>query len=1057
MNRYWTSPNRSERAPWWRRVLAMLLVAAQLGGGGWTLLAPRAAQAAVRTNPAWWDGNSSTVNAATASAWHYRVPITIPNGTAANATVKLDVDFTALLATLGVGGTFDVRSPRVVDAAGALVPTQEFTDAIYAGATDGTGNGRGEVRFLPPSAGASYWLYFDVTANGTKAALPASAMIGGNFENSTTGTMQPPGWTVTRTSATFDAQVRPSETPSISSNGTAASGASMTKNPVDGRPYTGLFSYLLGARSSNEPSGSGQDIVTMSHTITVPASNPGTLTFRYRVQGWDSNDDGNTSQYDYLEAALVAGGVQGTVVRNLVGPSATPNQVSYVTFPFSPNKGTQQATEDPNRRNHGQSGYGQYNGFDTDADGHHLAGMTVAPGSEPWFTVTQDLSAWAGQTITLRFSTSYTNQYKSWWHIDDVEWSVVSGSLGTPQAFGAVLQQPAGAATTVYYPDPVVANRRLLVRAQLDAVGTAGAVLADLYDPAGTLVQANIPLYNDGTHGDAASGGSVWTNDGSGSPSTYTFPASPTAAQLGTWTVVLKARDGAGTEIRIPGQPATPVNGANFYNVDSQTLSFQNYNTLTGRVYVDSARNGIYNTGDPAWSTSAPGAPLYVKLVQGGNVVAVATPDPSTGIYTFGGLKIGRYTVVPSTNNLTTDANLGLPAGWTQSQPQTGSFTIDLANGQTVTNDIGLYRSDVVINGRVLSDNGAGGATALDGAQGGTELGLASVVVQAATTAGTVLAQASSAGDGTFSLGLPAGSAGTPVVLSIQVPAAANQARVFGGTTGGTLNQAAGTVTFTPAANTTYANVVFSTVPASVLAAPQMKTTTAGSAVFYAHRLVAGATGSMAITVASTPSTGAPPGWTGVLYQDAACAGTLTGAESPLASPLAVTAGQQICLVLRDSVPAAAQLNQQVTHTISAALTIASASYTQPSVSNVDLTTVGTPQNSGLTLVKAVRNLATGGAFGTSSQALPGQSMQYQLTFRNDTATPVSNVQIYDSVPAYGIFTSAACGTMPAGVTCAVAVQPAGGASTGAIQWDLTGAVPAAATGTVTFNWTVAN
>jgi uncharacterized repeat protein (TIGR01451 family) len=194
-----------------------------------------------------------------------------------------------------------------------------------------------------------------------------------------------------------------------------------------------------------------------------------------------------------------------------------------------------------------------------------------------------------------------------------------------------------------------------------------------------------------------------------------------------------------------------------------------------------------------------------------------------------------------------------------------------------------------------------------------------------------------------------------------------------------------------------------------------------------------------------------------VLYQDAACSGTLTGAESPLVSPIAVTAGQQLCLMVRDSVPAAAQLNQQITHTLSATLTIASASYSQPAASNADITTVGTPQNSALTLAKAVRNLATASAFGTSSQALPGQSMQYQLTFHNDTATPVSNVQIFDAVPAYGLFTSAACGTMPAGVTCAVAVQPAGAAGTGGIQWTLTGAVPAGASGTVTFNWTVSN
>lgn len=1045
MKRHWTSPNRSDPTPTWHRLLGLLLVFAQLAGGAWSLL-PGPAQAAVRTGPAWWDGNSSTVTSAAQSAWHYRVPITVPSGTPANATVKLDVDFAALLATMGIGtATLDINSPRVVDSSGTLAPAQEFNNGIYAGATDSNPN-RGEVRFLLPSTSGSYFLYFDIAANGTKAALASSYYIGGNFENSATGTLQPPGWTVTRANTVFDAQVRPSESVSVTSDGTMTAGQSATRT-VAGTPYTGQYSYLLGARTNNEPASSGQS-VTMSRTIVVPATNPGSLTFRYRTQGWDSNTDGNTTQYDYLSAALLTGGVSGTVVRNMVGPATTPNAVTYVTFPFSPNKGTAQVTTTV-------SGYGQYNGFTMGTNGTSttVGGQTVARGAEPWFTVTQDLSAWAGQTITLRFSTSYTNLYRSWWHIDDVEWSVVSGSLGTAQAFGAAIQLPAGAATTIYYPDPVAANRRLVIRAQLDAVGTTGSVAADVLDPTGTTV-ATVTLYNDGTHGDTTSGDAIWTNDSA--LTGYSFPASPTAAQLGTYTILLHAKDGAGVDIHIPSQPASPVNGTNFYNVDTQTLSFQNFNTLTGRVYVDVNRNGLYATGDSAWSTSSPGAPIYVKLVQAGAVVAVATPDPSTGIYIFGNLKIGTYTVVPSTNNLTTDPNASLPAGWTQSQPKTATFTTDLANGQTVNDDIGLYRSDMVVSGRVLSDNGAGGATALDGVQGGGELGLAAVVVQAATTSGTVLAQSSTAGDGTFSLGLPATSAGTPVVVSIQAPSTASMARVFAGSTGGTLNQASGTITFTPAASTSYSGVVFSTIPAATLAASQAKTAQAGTAVFYAHRLIAGSTGSMAITLSSSPSAGAPAGWTGVLYQDAACAGALTGSEAPLVSPLAVTAGQQICLVVRDSVPAAASLNERVTHTLTATLSIASASYTQASVSNADVTTVGTPQNSGLTLVKAVKNITTSGSFGTSSQALPGQSLQYQLTFRNDHEAAVSNVQIYDSVPAYSVFAGAACGTMPAGVTCAVAVQPASGATVGSIQWNLTGSVPPGAGGTVTFDWSVA-
>ena len=102
------------------------------------------ARADLRTTPAWWDQNSVGAT----PDWHYRVAINVPAGATVNSTVKVDVDFQALLTTMGVTGTFDVNSPRVVRSTGALATTQEFTDSVFADATDATGNARGEVRFI---------------------------------------------------------------------------------------------------------------------------------------------------------------------------------------------------------------------------------------------------------------------------------------------------------------------------------------------------------------------------------------------------------------------------------------------------------------------------------------------------------------------------------------------------------------------------------------------------------------------------------------------------------------------------------------------------------------------------------------------------------------------------------------------------------------------------------------------------------------------------------------------------------------------------------------------
>jgi len=357
------------------------------------------------------------------AAWNYRVPINVPAGASVNSTIKVDVDFNALLTTLGVAGTFDVNSPRITRADGiTLSATQEFTDTVYAGATDATGNGRGEVRFILQDAGpATYYLYFDIVANGPKAANPQPP-IDGNFERGTTGMQNPPGWTATTADPAYDAQVRPSESPSITTDG----GGTPSPVTTDGTPYTGAYSYLLGARTNNEPANNepanDYPAVTLSRSIVVPAFNPGNLVVHFRQEGWDSSDDG-ANQWDFFNIQLVDSGNNST---EIVGPSAG----NYANYPYSPNQGLNQI----GKKN---SGYSRYNYWDMDTRGNHHNGMTRAAGSQPWDSITYSLAGYAGQTITLLFMSSHAQLFRSWTHIDDVEWSVVPATLGVPQT-GAV-------------------------------------------------------------------------------------------------------------------------------------------------------------------------------------------------------------------------------------------------------------------------------------------------------------------------------------------------------------------------------------------------------------------------------------------------------------------------------------------------------------------------------------------------------------------------------------------------------------------------------------------
>lgn len=82
------------------------------------------------------------------ASWKYSVPLTIQSGSAINSTVKVDVNFNNLLANLGVAGTFDSLSVRVVRPNGTLVSIQEFNDNIFGGNTNAVNNGQGEVAFI---------------------------------------------------------------------------------------------------------------------------------------------------------------------------------------------------------------------------------------------------------------------------------------------------------------------------------------------------------------------------------------------------------------------------------------------------------------------------------------------------------------------------------------------------------------------------------------------------------------------------------------------------------------------------------------------------------------------------------------------------------------------------------------------------------------------------------------------------------------------------------------------------------------------------------------------
>lgn len=370
---------------------------------------------------------SNTLAQTFPTAWGFYVPVSIVNGSI-NNTVKVDVNFGALLTSMGVsGGTLDKLSIRVVRPNGALATIQEFNESIYAGATN-TNINLGEVRWILEDNGNTiYKIYFDIIQNGVKPAN-TQIPINGNFEHGVTGQSQPLGWSApVKDKNSYDAQIRPSENPIINDN--KSGGNRIT----DGTPKTGNFSYLIGDRTTDGISDSiPSPSVTINKTIVVPNSNIGNLVFKYRLEGWDSADYTSGGD-DFFITNII-----NINTQEIVGP----NLNNYSINPFSPNYGKnkfrvfRKAGQGKSARQ-GRSGYGQYNGWDYTGDNSQLAQdgnplMNIVKGEEKWFTINYPLSAYAGKTIKLSFEMYHQKDYKTWVHLDDIEWSVISGTLGTP-------------------------------------------------------------------------------------------------------------------------------------------------------------------------------------------------------------------------------------------------------------------------------------------------------------------------------------------------------------------------------------------------------------------------------------------------------------------------------------------------------------------------------------------------------------------------------------------------------------------------------------------------
>lgn len=512
--------------------------------------------------------------------------------------------------------------------------------------------------------------------------------------------------------------------------------------------------------------------------------------------------------------------------------------------------------------------------------------------------------------------------------------------------------------------------------------------------------------------------------------------AGPGAAAFGGANTVLPS--GAGTSFTL-----TPQTGDNITCTLTLTPPPQ---TVSGSVYNDANHNNALDGAETGTGVSG----LYVKLAPyaGGACQspagAAAPVSAATGAYSLAGVAAGSYCLVLNGNSTLTDIAAALPSGWIGTQNAGGAIQLNvIASGPPLPQNFGLYNGSK-LSGTVFADNGAGGGTANNGAQDGTEAGIAGVLVEAT---GAATAANRTSGSGLYTLWIPAGTAGTVTVT----PAAPGGYLATGGAAGTTSGSySRPSVSFVPSAGQAYSGVNFGLVPPNTLGPDGAQATQPGSTVFYAHAFVAGSGGQVTFSLAGS-ATPSAPAWTQVLYQDSNCNGVLDSGEPQMAGSLSVSAGQKLCLIVKVSTPAGAAAGAQSTASLSAAFLYTNASPAlAATLAASDVTTVGAPGT--LSLTKLVSNLTQGGAAATAVSANPGDTLQYTLTATNNGAQSLATLVINDATPAFTTFVSAACpATLPPGISaCSVSTQPAVGAG-GALQWTFTGSLAASGSLAVTY------
>lgn len=486
-----------------------------------------------------------------------------------------------------------------------------------------------------------------------------------------------------------------------------------------------------------------------------------------------------------------------------------------------------------------------------------------------------------------------------------------------------------------------------------------------------------------------------------------------------------------------------------------------------GDVALDSVQ--ISDELDPVFGTgtyTVTGAP---ELLEGPAGMAV-NPNwtgvaPEAGLLAAGGeLAIGERVEL----RFTVRVNSFAAAPWGEYENSATVTAAEAGNGSgagdVVTdisnNDLDLsidgdaptpivVEATAVLSGHVFNDTADDELLAHDGVMASNEAGVGGRVIDAHDNAGGVIASAVTDADGVWTLQIPVSESQGVVTVSLRQ--AAGSSAVSEAPAYSTGPVADGEVTLIPGIGGEIEGIDFGVVESPQFDADRHSSVADGSVAVLSHLYQAPSFGQLNVSVSPV---GTAPGVPRVVL-DADCNGAIGTGESDVPQGLAVASGDAFCLLFEVLIPAGTQPGLAFAYQLDTSLALSDANNSGHGVSlvvsNRDTLTILSAGTGRLELDKTVVNLSRAELPGVSNTALPGETLEFVLTYRNVGTAGLQDLVVNDTAPPYTIVVpgTAACEATPVGMSCSP------NETGNALDWAFGGDLPPGQSGSVSYRVTI--